>query len=51
LLEDSGTGEELLEVHHAIASRGRRKGIAYSRDGLFPIKSSEQTTIGGRNSW
>src|SRR5512135_2397911 len=39
LLKNSGASADLLEVHHAIASRSRRKEIAYSRYGLFPIKS------------
>src|SRR5512135_1820850 len=49
LLKNSGASADLLEVHHAIASRSRRKEIAYSRYGLFPIKSDMLTAprVGG----
>src|SRR4051794_9775036 len=40
LLEDSGPSADLLEVQHASAPRSRRKGRAYPRDDLFPIKSN-----------
>src|SRR5512135_784657 len=41
LLEDSGSKAELLEVQHTRAPRSRRKGIAYSKDDLIPIKSDD----------
>src|SRR5512135_1374309 len=47
LLEDSGSKAELLEVQHARAPRSRRKGIAYSKDDLIPIKSTGYERPGG----
>src|SRR5512135_231408 len=46
LLEDSGSKAELLEVQHARAPRSRRKGIAYSKDDLIPIKSIGNRVFG-----
>jgi hypothetical protein len=46
LLEDSGSKAELLEVQHTRVPRSRRKGIAYSKDDLIPIKSNVE--VAGR---
>src|SRR3954467_10396043 len=51
LPEDAGPSADHLEVQHASAPRSRRKGIAYPRDDLFPIKSNAdiptKTELGG----